>query len=156
MEPETKSLGWQQLANEIGCSRVTLTEWRKRPDAPQSRDVTEWKVYVATNDLGTGGGSLLPANSRELKDEKTRHEIELLKAKLDREKRLVIPTAEVTKLLLTVATQQRTKLYQFFETELPPRLDGMSAVQMRPILKEAADSISDVMSEEVERFNGHQ
>lgn len=87
-----------------------------------------------------------------LKDEKTRHEIELLKAKLDREHRRVIDREEVNRLLLHLSTGARTELYQFMETEAPPKLDGMSAAQMRPLLREMADTICGKMADLIAQF----
>ena len=87
-----------------------------------------------------------------MRDEKTKHEIELLKAKLNRENRKVIDRDEVNKLLLHLATRGRTMLYQFLETEAPPKLDGLGAAEMRPILREMADSIADEMADLVREF----
>ena len=116
--------------------------------APKGRDVEEWKTFVMAHKLGARG----PRTEGTLKDEKTRHEIEILKAKLDREHRRVIDREEVNRLLLHIGTGARTDLYQFFETEAPPKLDGMSAAQMRPILREMADSICRKMADLIEQF----
>ncbi len=146
---DPEKISWELLAKRLGVTRQSLVNWRELEGAPTERDQATWEAFIRERGLGVKG----PRSGSALKDEKTRHEIELLKAKLDREKRQVIPTAEVTKLLLTIATAARTKLYQFCETELPPRLDGMSAAQMRPILREVADSIADGMADEIGRFN---
>ncbi len=144
-EPE---LSWDALAVRLGVSRQSVVNWRSMEGAPKTRDVEAWKTFIAENKLGARG----PRSSGELKDEKTRHEIEILKARLAREKRTVIPAEEVNALLLHLSTQSRTVLYQFMETEAPPKLDGMTASQMRPLLREMADSICEKMADLIREF----
>lgn len=142
-----KPLTWTLLAGKLGVSVQAVYAWRKRPDAPTEPDFEKWEEYVKKNSLG---GGAKPSGG--LKDEKTRWEIEILKARTAREKRLVIPAEEVNALLLHLSTQSRTVLYQFMETEAPPKLDGMSAAQMRPILREMADSICERMADLIGEF----
>lgn len=143
MSNAEKELSWDALAKRLGVSRQSLVRWRELEGAPQDRNMEAWKKF-AENKPAMGG--------HELKEEKTRHEIELLKARIDREKRRVIPAEEVNALLLHLATGSRTLLYQFLETEAPPKLDGMSAAQMRPILREMADAICEKMADAIKEF----
>ena len=46
---------WTNLASALNVSRVTLTLWRKRPDAPKSADAEEWRRYMRANGLGLAG-----------------------------------------------------------------------------------------------------
>ena len=142
-----KPLTWTLLAGKLGVSVQAVFAWRKRADAPDVPNFDRWVEYMAKH--GLGGGA---KGASALKDEKTRHEIEILKARLAREKRTVIPAEEVQALLLHLSTQSRTVLYQFMETEAPPKLDGMSAAQMRPILREMADAICEKMGDLITDF----
>lgn len=142
-----KEASWDSVAKELGVTRQSLVNWRGRPGAPQGRDVGEWRAYIEAEKLGGQG-----KRGSELRDEKIRYETELIKAKIDREKRRVIPTEEVNALLLHIATTGKTLLYQFMETEAPPKLDGLAAAQMRPILREMADAISDKMADLIKDF----
>jgi hypothetical protein len=144
-----KPLTWVLLAARLGVSVQTMKVWRQREGAPQVIDVEAWQAYVKKEGLGTRSGGQKPSS---LRDEKTFHEIELLKARLARERRTVIPAEEVNTLLLHLSTQAKTILYQFLETEAPPKLDGMSAGQMRPILREMADTICARMGEAIAAF----
>lgn len=148
MAEETKELSWEALAGKLGVTRQSLVNWRLLTGAPQDRDFVKWEAFVKENGLGVKGAK----SGNALKEEKTRHEIEILKAKLAREKRTVIPAEEVNALLLHLSTQSRTVLYQFMETEAPPKLDGMSAAQMRPILREMADEICGKMADLIREF----
>ncbi len=145
----SKELSWEELAVKLGVTRQSVVKWRAMEGAPADRDVEKWAAFVKANGLGAKTGG--PSGSA-LKDEKTRHEIEILKARLAREKRTVIPAEEVNALLLHLSTQSRTVLYQFMETEAPPKLDGMTASQMRPLLREMADSICEKMADLIREF----
>lgn len=146
MSDKPKELSWDGLALALETTRQSLVKWRSLPGAPTDRDVEKWKAFKAERGLGKATG-------QDLKDEKIRHEIELLKAKVDREHRKVIDRDEVNRLLVHIGTDFRTMLYQFLETEAPPKLDGQSAAQMRPILREMADSILERAAGTIERFN---
>lgn len=140
-------LTWILLASKFGVSVQTMKVWRQKEGAPVTTDLGLWESWVKKEGLGLRG-----VGAATLKDEKTRHEIEILKARLAREKRTVIPADEVQALLLHLSTQSRTVLYQFMETEAPPKLDGMSAAQMRPLLREMADTICEKMGDLIVEF----
>lgn len=145
-----KPLTWVLLAAKFGVSVNTVhTVWRKREDAPKECNYEVWAEYVKKHNLAS---QIRRLGGSELRDEKTKHEIELIKAKVAREQRRVIERGEVDQLLLHIATEGRTVLYNLMESELPPKLDGMGAAQMRPILREAADTIADRMAGLIERF----
>ena len=148
-ELKVKALTWEELAGKLGHTRQALAYWRKRADAPLGTDFEQWREYVKKNELG-GNGKGLAGGA--LRDEKTKHEIELLKAKVAKEQRRVIDREEVNQLLLHISSRAKTMLYQFLDTEAPPKLDGLGAAQMRPILREMADSIADEMAGVIERF----
>lgn len=151
MSDDVKTLSWHELAQALGVTRQSLVNWRGMEGAPEGRDVEEWKKFMAETGLGLGKGKA--KGQAELREEKLKWETELVKARVAREHRKVIDREEVNRLLLHIATRARTMLYQFLETEAPPKLDGMTAAQMRPILREMADSIADEMAGLVERFD---
>ena len=146
MADKPKELTWEGLAATLGVTRQSVVKWRNLEGAPTDRDEVKWAAFMRERGLGKATG-------QELKDEKIRHEIELLKAKVDREHRKVIDRDEVNRLLVHIGTDFRTMLYQFLETEAPPKLDGMSAAQMRPILREMADSVLERAADTIKRFN---
>lgn len=146
-EEEGTGPSWETLAGKLGVTRQSLVNWRVLEGAPPDRNEAAWELFIKERGLGVKG-----RKSDSLKDEKTRHEIELLKARIARENRRVIDRDEVNQLLLHISTRARTKLYQFMETEAPPKLDGMSAAQMRPLLREMADSVADEMADLIGQF----
>ena len=145
-------MSWDALAKKLGVSRQAVVLWRKLDGAPESRDVPSWEAFVAKNGLNVNGQGK-PTDMRQLKEEKLVLDIALTQAKLNRENRKVIERDEVNRLLVHIGAEFRTNLYQFLETEAPPKLDGMSSAQMRPILREMADAILARAADTIARFN---
>jgi hypothetical protein len=141
-----------QLAKVLGTTRHSLAAWMKRPDAPRGMDVQTWRTYVERSGLGAAGPKVAQS-SASLRDQKTAKEVELLDLKIAKEKRKLIPAEDVDRLHLFVATRAKSKLYQSLETEAPPKLDGLSAAEQRPILRGIADSIADEMADLFAEFN---
>ncbi len=54
-----------------------------------------------------------------------------------------MPIAEANDLLRTIALRLRSILCHKMETALPPRLEGLTAVNQRPTLREKADQMYD-------------
>jgi hypothetical protein len=151
MSEQVKQFTWQELANQLGVTRQAIVNWRNMPGAPADRDLAAWEEYSKSHNLGAKG-SRVTVSASQLKEEKTKWEIEILKNKDARDKRTTIERSEVSQLLLHIATQSRTMLYQFLETEAPPKLDGLAAVAMRPILREMADAIADAQADLINQF----
>ena len=140
---------WAEVAAALGCDQRALLTWRKREDAPQGKDVAAWTEYRDANGLGESGPKLA---YKELREEKLRREIKLADISIAIKERRMIDRAEVDELLHHVAAQQRSRLYQYLETELPPKCEGLSASQLRPIFRGVADDLCDQMSVLVEKW----
>jgi len=93
------------------------------------------------------GGTLL-----EKKGVKMDKDIKLADLKIAREERKLIDRDEVIARFQHVGSRQRMILFQALETELPPRLDGMAAAQIRPILRDTADAICREMADSMGGF----
>ena len=149
MTEQAKELTWDEVASALGCDRRALQVWRKRPDAPQGKDVAAWLAYRDANGLGESGPKL---GYKELREAKLVEEVELLRIKKAKENRRMIDRAEVDELLHHVAAQQRSRLYQYLETELPPKCEGLTAAQLRPIFRGVADDLCDQMAVLVDKW----
>jgi hypothetical protein len=143
---------WLKLAKELGYTRQAFTTWRKLPGAPTEPNADEWQTFIDANDLGNAGNRV-GAGREELLKEKLRTEIRLGNIKIGKEERKLIDRSEVDALHLHIGTRQRSVLYEYLETEAPPKLDGLPAAQMRPILRKMADDICDIMAGLVDEFN---
>lgn len=142
---------WVKLSKEIGYTRQAVSGWRKLPGAPTEPNADEWQAFIDANDLGNAGNRV-GADRAELLKEKLRKEIRLAEIKIEKEERKLIDRAEVDALHLHISTRQRSMLYQYLETEAPPKLMNLNATQMRTVLREMADSICDEMVSLVSEF----
>jgi DNA-binding Lrp family transcriptional regulator len=134
---------WEKLAEGLAVTRRTLNEWRKREDAPTSRDLAEWLAYRDKHGLGESGPK---TSNGDLKAQKISEEVRRLKLINAKLERTSIDRDEVNGLLHHIAAQQRSALYQKMETELPPKLDGLPAAEIRAQLRNVADELCDIMA----------
>ncbi len=137
---------WPRLAEILGFSRRTITEWRKLPGAPTGpQDIKAWRDFIEVNDLGIVGNRA--SKSREqLLVEKLTKENRLLELKIAKEERTVVERAAVDQMLLRLGSLQKTLLYQKLEREMPVKAaaGGADVEQMRKLGMETADSICEL------------
>lgn len=108
--PESKTLTWKQLAQELLISSVTLWEWRKDSTAPKSKNLEEWKAWKEQKELtGKGSGKFTAEEIANLKgsllSEKTKREKaerKLKELQLEREEKGWVPFEEAEKALTKI------------------------------------------------------
>lgn len=108
--PESKTLTWKQLAQELLISSVTLWEWRKDSSAPKSKNLEEWKAWKEQKELtGKGSGKFTAEEIANLKgsllSEKTKREKaerKLKELQLEREEKGWVPFEEAEKALTKI------------------------------------------------------
>ncbi len=143
-----KASTWVLIASRFNVSIQGLNLWRAKPGAPLTPNPEEWDAFVAEHSLGSKKESAASA----ARVEQLKLQNEVIRANLAKIQRRVLDREEISRLFLRIATEQRAMLYQFAETELPPKLDGMTSAQMRPILRDAADAICDRMAPLVDQL----
>lgn len=89
------------------------------------------------------------------KEEKTQKEVRLLELKIAKEERRTIERAEVNKLLLHVASQQRAVLFAALEREYPGKVVGRTASEISAHGRALADRLCDVFTREVDTWQTH-
>lgn len=137
--PEHKNL--TALAKALGFSTPALSGWRKRfpDDVPQSLREDEWRAFIARHNLGTVGNRV--GKSREaLLTEKLSTEVRLNRIKIAREERQLIDAKDVDSFLLYVGARMKSALYQMC-SELPPKVAGLEAPEVRKLMREGCDVI---------------
>ena len=131
-----------ELAEALGCSRRSITNWRKRPGAPQpnpngTHDVIAWRRFLHENHLD---GSQ-PGDEEGLKIRKLLAEVN------EREFRLAIRKGEyirkdaVREAWLTRAGRVVNLLRSKLEKELPPVLAGKDAPDIQELRGRAIDEV---------------
>ncbi len=138
---ETKS----QLARRLKIHRAQLDALLHRPGAPapdkhKTYEVAAVIAHIADARDGSTLDTLRAARLREigLRCEKLRQEIELSAKR-------AVSLADVDAFLKAEARRLTFHIYAGIESELPPKLDGLPAAQMRPMLREWADKLIDSM-----------
>jgi hypothetical protein len=150
---KTPRTTWLHIATALGVTRNTICEWRKRPDAPRNQDIEEWRNYMIENNLGIANNKQ-PADKSELQGEKIKREIALLDIKLAKERRQIIASDEIDKLLSHIASRQRAELLQFADTEAITLagIQGENIGKMRDLLKGLVDRQCDYMEDGIKRW----
>src|SRR4051812_26890705 len=116
-----RGLSLDQLAVKLRTTRPSLATWMTDPSAPKSRDPKEWRVWIKANGKGKAGQKITQT-SAQLRDEHIRLKNERLKVALQRDRAEVIARSDMDALLLPLASSVKTRLYNFAESEGPPKL----------------------------------
>jgi hypothetical protein len=116
------------LADAIGVDIRTIHNWRKRADYPKNasaEDVRKW-----AEGLGLGRGSK-HASYAELREQKLKEEIALLRLKKRKEEGKAIASEDVFAYLGRLAAKWDQLLTQKLDVEIPVRLQGKDIVAAR-------------------------
>jgi hypothetical protein len=145
---------WSLLAKQLQVSKQSIARWRGLPGAPTEPDAPVWRAFIAENGLGVAGNRLskqresLLASSVEKKNR-------LLDIEIAQKERKTIERADVNKLLLRVASQQRAVLYAALEREYPGKVVGRTAAEVSLRGRELADRVCEIMDREIETWQSH-
>jgi len=72
--------------------------------------------------------------------------------KIAKEKAQVVPLESIDALLGKIALTQKAVLYDTLENQMPHRLTGCNAAEMRKKLRKVADQICEVMKKDVTKW----
>lgn len=145
-----------ELAKEIGISRPALGRLWKLPNHPQSRPngghpIDQWKQFSLDNiasynrrePAGSNGKNgthhISPRDAAFIARQTVSSQRESFK--LEKEKREYWPRKEVNQVIDTANGVVARELRKAFEQELPPRLEGMAAGEIRKTLARKLDTI---------------
>lgn len=143
-----------ELAQRIGLTRPTLYALFKRPDHPANHgegvnkyNVEAWAIYAAANTSahnrkGSGSNGHFPLSEREQSIiAKNRISSEREAFRLEKEKRNYYPIREVNQHIDTANAIVVRELRKAFEQELPPRQEGLSALEIKKLNAKRLDQI---------------
>lgn len=133
-----------ELADALGVTRRTLSNWRKMKGAPKpaangTHNVSAWRDFVRANNLK--GSDTTGAQTEALKARKLLAEVEERELKVAVKKGEYVTTEAVRRQWLTLVGKAISLLRAKFENELPPIMSGMDAQGIR---EEAANAIDEV------------
>lgn len=131
----------RKLAAALGVDEKALRNWLKRPDAPKGKTLEVWQAYIEANHLAKG---MTRRSYAELREEKIKEEIDLLRLKKRREEGNSIAIEDVRGYLSRLAAKWDQLLTQKLETEIPARLQGKDIVAARAEARAVHDEIREV------------
>ena len=129
------------LAEACNVDVRTVRNWQKRPDYPKNAlagDVRKW-----ADGLGLGRGAK-HASYSELREEKLREEIALLRLKKRKEEGKAIASEDVFAYLGRLAAKWDQLLTQKLDVEIPVRLQGKDIVAARAEAQLVHDEIREI------------
>ena len=150
-----------ELAKRIPCARVTLDKLMRRRDRPDDHsegnnryDVQEWQAYArplisahnakAKREAIANGhvdaDAFIGERERSI-IEKNKVTAQLAAFKLDVEMGEYIPREAAHRAVLACNALVVREFTKAFESELPPRLEGLTAVEIMKVLRRAGDRI---------------
>lgn len=142
-------MNWSKLAIKLGISRVSLSEWRRLPEAPKLPDFGRWTAFIELMGLGTAGNRVSESREELLKANLVKKN-RLLDIQIAKEEKSVVDRAEVDQLLMHVSTLAKAVLYPALERELPPKAQGRNAAEISLVGREIADRICEQMRRDME------
>ena len=141
-----------ELAAAVGLSYRRLLDYFRDPNHPEDHspgkaryDIEAWGRFIASRATAYNRGSKngqYPISEREqLIIERNRIAIEREKFKLGVAKREYLPRDEVNRAIGTANAVVRREIDRAISVELPPRLEGLSALEIKRILRRKFDTI---------------
>ena len=136
----TNITSWKVLADALGIAQNTLRSWRSDPTSPNSKDITEWRLWrdnrlpTQGRDTGAKANSLADLKRTLLIEQgrKERALASLRELEVRRESKDLVPQSEVTETLLKTLTPLRRLL------DALPRAVAHMANPENPMIAELA------------------
>lgn len=143
-ETVTHARNIAELAMLLGISRQTLYQWKKLEGAPQPQanglhSVIAWRQFMRDRDLK--GGESVQGASEALKARKLLAEVEQREIRTAILKGEYVPLEQVRVEWTTQVGKAVALLRAKFESELPPVLSGLDAVDIQTECAAAIDEV---------------
>jgi hypothetical protein len=131
----------RKQATELGVDEKTLRNWQKLPGWPKHGTTAERQAFIEANHLAKG---MTRRGYAELREEKIKEEIDLLRIKKRREEGNSLAIEDVRGFLRRLSASWDQLLTQKLETEIPARLQGKDIVAARAEARAVHDEIREV------------
>jgi len=139
-----QSATWKGLASSLGVSTRALQDWRKLLGAPTTPDLDAWLEFVEAEGLGrkiSKEREALLCKRLVQQIRKDTAAAEQAELELAKRKGQLVEAATVGDSLARMAQHCCRALYRRLEHELPPRLVGLSASQLKKEVGKTIDSL---------------
>ena len=147
-----EQMSMEEIAAALGCTRQTLYDLRKQypekcPTGVSAKYLANWETAVRT--LKGAGKTTAEDNETKagLQVKKLRIEVELMELKLNKDKGLLISSDDYSASVINLISKSKEQLRWYLETNLPARLEGLTAGAIREKCKDACDDICKILSD---------
>jgi len=145
---------WVALADALGVSRRSLTNWRKRKGAPKpasngQHSVTEWRLFLRSQGLienADGSSEHDPEEMEELKRKRLKVDIEKREHELAIQRSEYLHKDDVREAVTALVADALKLLRNRFENELPPICAGLDAVRIRKENSRVIDETCEILN----------
>jgi hypothetical protein len=137
-----------RLAEHLGTTRQNLNKWKKdktfpKPDSAGRYNVAACIEWTKRNGRGPTANEDEP---EALKAQRLLLQNALLQIELDIKKGRYTETAIVTDKIRSMAEQLKATLKALLEEQLPPRLEGLRAAEIKKKMRSTVDQICETLS----------
>lgn len=142
-----------EVAARLGTTERQWRTYAKRPGFPakmpgKGYDLAALAAWKAENIRPAATGDLAARKAAKLD-----LEAELLRLRIEKEKRLSVLRSEVDELHGRMAMKLRAFLYAKLENEMPPKFAGCDALTLRRYGREMADQIVDTLAKDIDQWS---
>jgi hypothetical protein len=141
-----------QASRDLGITRPTLDRILSRPGAPSPNAAKKYEASALSSFVESQRSSGLdPLRNARLREVELR--CEKLRRELDLTAKKTILRADVDAFHGLLSQRLRSLLYFKLETELPPKLAGCDALNIRQNLRALADELVGRLAKDVDAWN---
>jgi hypothetical protein len=149
-----------ELARLVGMSRVSLQRYFELPDHPRPRSdsqlpVDAWVAFISANRTQPSygnGAKYEPSLREQALTERASAEAARAQFRLSVEKGQYLPVTDICFQVETAHSAVRRELSKKLLHELPPKLEGLVASEMKRPLRKLIEELSDNL---VQQFKGY-
>jgi hypothetical protein len=141
-----------ELAKLVGLSRMSLQRYFELPDHPRPRSdsalpVDAWVAFISANrtqpNYGSNGAKYEPSPREVALTQRASAEAARAQFRLSVEKGQYLPVTDICYQVETAHSAVRRELSKALLHEMPPRLEGLKAAEMKRPLRKLIDALSD-------------
>jgi hypothetical protein len=152
-----------ELAKLVGLSRLGLERYFRTPDHPETRQdgrhtVSEWVSFIQAHRISPNGkrngnhAEFEPSEREKAITAKNLIEAERARFKLKVEVGEFLPRQDVCLQVETVHSTVRRELNKKLLHEMPPRLEGLKAIEMKRPIRQIVNELSDQLCGQLSNY----
>lgn len=152
-EPSGFAASLDEISAALGLSERQWRTYSKKPGFPEKTAGKGWDVAAVA---AWKEANVKQQQASKLSDVKKEAEIILLNLRIDREKRLSVPRAEVDELHGRLAMRLKAFLYSRLVNEMPQKVAGAEALAIRVYAQATVDEIVAALARDIDSWGASE